>query len=109
MNRVTIYQDAEKNLKGFKSDGHSGFAEAGEDIVCAAISVLVINTINSIEELTGVIPKLQQDEERGMISCMLDDYRRKDIQLLLHSLRIGLCSIQETYGQEFIKVFFEEV
>ena len=28
--------------------GHAGYAKRGEDIVCAAISVLTINTINSI-------------------------------------------------------------
>ena len=109
MNKVTIYQDAEKNLLGFRSEGHSGYAEEGEDIVCAGISVLVINTINSIEKLTDVIPKVSFDEETGMISCRIEKYKRKDIQLLLQSLSIGLLSIQETYGQEFIKVFFEEV
>ena len=109
MNKVTIYQDAEENLIGFRSEGHSDYAEAGEDIVCAGISVLVINTINSIEELTGVIPELASDGEMGMISCRIEKYKRKDIQLLLQSLRIGLLSIQETYGQKFIKVFFEEV
>ncbi len=109
MNKVTIYQDAEKNLVGFISEGHSGYAEEGEDIVCAGISVLVINTINSIEKLTELIPEVSSDEETGMISCRIEKYKRKDIQLLLQSLSIGLLSIQETYGQEFIKVFFEEV
>ena len=109
MNKVTFYQDAEENLTGFLSHGHSGYADAGEDIVCAGISVLVINTINSIDQLTDVIPEVDSDEEDGMISCKLNDYRREDIQLLLRSLSIGLLSIQETYGQEFIKVFFEEV
>ena len=71
MNKVTIYQDAEKNLLGFRSEGHSGYAEEGEDIVCAGISVLVINTINSIEKLTDVIPKVSSDEETGMISCRI--------------------------------------
>ena len=33
---------------GVTVDGHAGFAEAGQDIVCAAVSVLVINTFNSI-------------------------------------------------------------
>jgi uncharacterized protein len=109
MNKVTVYQDAEENLIGFRSEGHSGYAEAGEDIVCAGISVLVINTINSIEKLTDAIPELASDEELGMIFCRIENYKRKDVQLLLQSLSIGLLSIQETYGQEFIKVFFEEV
>lgn len=36
---------------GFTVDGHSGYAEAGSDIVCAAVSAmsqLVINTITDV-------------------------------------------------------------
>ena len=32
--------------------GHAGYAEPGQDIVCAAVSALVINTINAIEAFT---------------------------------------------------------
>ena len=32
----------------FVSKGHAGYAEEGYDIVCAAVSVLIINTVNSI-------------------------------------------------------------
>ena len=40
------------HYKSFHIQGHAGYADAGEDIVCAAVSALVINTINSIEEFT---------------------------------------------------------
>ena len=34
--------------------GHAGYARPGKpDILCASISTLVINTINSLEELAG--------------------------------------------------------
>ena len=109
MTKITIFRNHDGEYLGFDCLGHAGYADEGEDIVCAGISVLVINTINSIEKLTDVIPKVSSDEETGMISCRIEKYKRKDIQLLLQSLSIGLLSIQETYGQEFIKVFFEEV
>ena len=32
--------------------GHAEYADAGEDIVCAGISVLVINTINALGMFT---------------------------------------------------------
>ena len=37
---------------GFSSKGHAGYAEEGYDIICAAVSVLTVNTINSIEKFT---------------------------------------------------------
>ena len=33
---------------GFSSKGHAGYADEGYDIICAAVSVLTVNTINSI-------------------------------------------------------------
>ena len=41
------------HYKSFHINGHAMYAEAGSDIVCAAVSALVINTINSIEEWKG--------------------------------------------------------
>ena len=32
--------------------GHAGFAKRGKDIVCSAVSVLLINTVNSIKCFT---------------------------------------------------------
>ena len=39
------------NYLEFVSKGHAGYAEEGQDIVCAAVSVLVINTVNSLEDI----------------------------------------------------------
>lgn len=37
-------------------NGHSGYAEHGKDIVCAAISAIVITSINAIESVrNGII------------------------------------------------------
>ena len=41
------------NITGFHMEGHAGYADRGSDIVCASISVLAINCVNSIEEFTG--------------------------------------------------------
>ena len=45
MTKVTIFKQ-QGLYKGFEVSGHSGYADAGEDIVCAAISALTINCIN---------------------------------------------------------------
>ena len=34
---------------GFEEKGHSGYAEAGEDILCAAISAMTMLLVNTIE------------------------------------------------------------
>ena len=34
------------------ADGHAGFAEVGQDIVCAGVSAIVQTLIQSVEDLT---------------------------------------------------------
>ena len=70
MTKVTIYKNQTEECVGFRMFGHAGYAEAGEDIVCAAISVLTINTMNAIEVFTNTVTASDVDEEEGYI-----DYR----------------------------------
>ncbi len=42
-----------ENSVSFKVQGHSGFAEEGSDIVCAAVSSAAIMTVNTITEILG--------------------------------------------------------
>ncbi len=42
-----------ENSASFKVQGHSGFAEEGADIVCAAVSSAAIMTANTITEILG--------------------------------------------------------
>ena len=49
---------------GFDSQGHSGYAEAGADIVCAAVSStidLVIATINDVLGLAASVKVREED------------------------------------------------
>ena len=45
MTNVTIHKTGEK-IVGFIIDGHTGFADFGEDIVCASLSLLAITAVN---------------------------------------------------------------
>ena len=52
MTDITIWKTPEGKYRGFECNGHADFAAYGKDVVCAALSVLTINTINSIDQLT---------------------------------------------------------
>ena len=89
--------------RGFRIEGHAGYAELGEDIVCAAVSALVINTVNSIESFTG--DRFICDYEDGTVKGWeFDGKISPETKLLMDSLMLGLKSIQKTYGDEFLKV-----
>ena len=55
MIQVEIIRDASKAYVGFSIKGHAGYAEHGQDIICAAVSVLAQNTVNSIEQFTTIV------------------------------------------------------
>ena len=109
MTHVSIIKTRDGEYKGFNCIGHSGYADAGEDIVCAAISVLVINTLNSLEQLAGERFKLVTNEEEGLIDCRFKKNINEKSVLLLDSMVLGLQEIKKQYGKTFIDLTFEEV
>ena len=109
MTQVVFFRTKDQQITGFVSSGHSGFAEEGEDIVCAGISVLIVNTLNSIETLTDAQMVCEEDPERAWIRFSTEEYERKDVQLLLQSLVLGMTGIEQSYGSSFVEVSFEEV
>ena len=109
MTHVSIIKTRNGEYKGFNCIGHSGYADAGEDIVCAAISVLVINTINSLDQLAGQKIKLVTNEEEGLIDCRFEKNINEKSKLLLDSMVLGLGEIKKQYGKTFIDLTFEEV
>ena len=48
--------------------GHAGYDDIGKDIVCAAVSVLVINTLNSIERFTDDKTSCVSDETAELLN-----------------------------------------
>ena len=103
MTKVTFYQNSENQCVGFTSEDHAGYAQEGEDIVCAGISALVINTINSIEEFTD--DPFTCDCRDGMIeSWEFTNDLSAATELLMDSLMLGLTNIVEAYGEEYLKV-----
>jgi len=106
---ITVYQDADGNKTGFSSEGHAGFAESGYDIICAGVSALVINFINSAELLCGAKYSLNTDQETSMIDFRLEEPATGDVALLMESMILGLKGIQKDYGNEYIILDFKEV
>lgn len=101
---ITIeIRKSKSGYTGFSSKGHAGYAEEGYDIICAAVSVLTVNTINSIEKLTD--DAFQAEAADGMVRWKFTELPiSKEAELLMDSLCLGLEDIQETYGKKYIKI-----
>ncbi|MBH1940976.1 ribosomal-processing cysteine protease Prp [Mobilitalea sibirica] len=104
MIQVSIYKNADNLITGFILSGHADYSEYGSDIVCSAVSALVINTINSVENFTSDRFHLEQDEKKGFIEFRVIEPMSSNTNLLLNSLALGLQGIQEEYTDQYIKL-----
>lgn len=94
MTRITPIKDKNK-IVGFKLDGHASFSNHGYDIVCAAISCLSINTINSLQEIAHKEVDVYQCD--GFVEYKLHCKPSIQSNILLESARLGYMSIAEEY------------
>ena len=110
MIRITIYKDKSNNdIVGFISKGHAGYDRSGKDIICAATSILIINTVNSIEQFTDVEFEGSSDEKKAIVKFMINKNKNnKESLVLLKAMELGLTEIARD-NPKYISITFEEV
>lgn len=86
---------------GLTIDGHAGYAETGNDIVCAAVSVLAQNLIQSIEAFTQ--DRISYQVWEGHIGIQYKNLSEQG-KLLVDSFFIGICAVANTYGENYVHV-----
>ena len=90
--------------------GHAGYAKKNQpDVLCAAISALVIGTINSLVELAGERLSVSTDEDTGFIRCDIQSMLQAKSSFLIDSMVFSLENLSREYGEKYLQVKFEEV
>ena len=102
MIRAEIRKDEDGRYTGFHIEGHAMYADRGKDIVCSAVSVLAINTVNSIENLTDN-RILAENAKSGALDVSFPEGLDEAGELLMQSFCLGLEGIQEEYGS-YLKI-----
>ena len=106
MTEVSFIQNAERKLTGFTCSGHAFYARKNKDVVCAGISVLTINTINSLENIAGADIDVKQDD--GYLSVVIRSEPDVRTETLMRSAYLGLSGISAEYGSKFCRVTIKE-
>ena len=91
----------EEGYTGCLIEGHSGWADAGGDIVCAAVSILTCTCVNALESVCGLVPRVPANRE-GILSFSLPKRTAEEdarAQILMGALRQGLSDLAESYPQ----------
>jgi hypothetical protein len=95
---------------GYEIKGHTGFAEAGQDIVCAAVSVLAQTGANALEKLAGLKPRIQMEDGylQVMLPKNLQESEREQAKTILDTILVGLEEVVEAYPR-YVKLKYREV
>ena len=95
----------DERITGFSVSGHSGYAEAGSDIVCAAVSAAVAMAEATINDVCGAKAKVRVREEDARVSLTLPASCDEEdtVQAVLAGMMITLCSLRDDYP-DFIEV-----
>ncbi|MDO5737693.1 MAG: ribosomal-processing cysteine protease Prp [Eubacteriales bacterium] len=101
------FYEVDGRLEAFEILGHAGYAEYGNDVICAAISTLAQTAIRTCIEELKLVVDYELDSESGKIVLKLKDRPKmqrqlEDYHLILANTLIGIKMAQEAYP-DFIK------
>ncbi len=104
MTRCEFFTEDDR-ITGFSVSGHSGYAEAGADIVCAAVSAVVAMTEATINEVCGAQAKVRVKEADARITLTLPTScdEEESVQAVLAGMMLYLSGLRDDYP-DYIEV-----
>ena len=104
MTRCEFFTEDDR-ITGFSVSGHSGYAEAGSDVICAAITAIVTMAEATINDVCGAKAKVRVKEEDARITLTLPTSCDEEdaVQAVLAGMLLTLCSLREDYP-DYIEV-----
>jgi uncharacterized protein len=115
---VEIHKSRSGEIRSLMAADHAGFADEGEDIVCAAASTLVYTAIASLERLCGLTDcyRIVEDHDGDTVPFSeiilrdenLTEEQHSTSQIIMKTIETGFIQLQESidedYDQSFIQI-----
>ena len=100
MTTVTFFTEG-RRITGFQAEGHSGYAEAGEDIVCAAVTSAVRLVECVLNDGMGLCASVKVQEKSARITLRipgsLGPAAEDTCQTLLAGLMVHFSELHSEY------------
>ncbi len=93
------YESDKERYSYLKVEGHAEFADAGQDLICAAVSSIVYGLMNALDGF-GEEVEIHDNEDDIEIRILSDD---QTVQNYIDLVLIQLKTIEYSYG-DFIKI-----
>ena len=88
-------------ITGFEARGHSGYAEAGADIVCAAVTSAIRLVEATVNDVLGLAASVKIREQDASISLRLpgglDEVTESTCQSLMTGLMVYFAQLHDEY------------
>jgi len=101
MIHIQISQNKSGNVVFFRVSGHSGYAQRGQDIVCAAVSSAVMMTGVGLERLLGLCDIVEVEEQENVICCSVPESLPEEVRqqafVLTNTLKLYLEELASQY------------
>ncbi len=94
MSSVLLRKAKGGSWMGFRVNGHTGYAKAGHDIVCSALSFLSITCANGLEAIALLTPTIR--EKDGYLDVTLRE-TNDQAQTILELFHLGIKDLQQAY------------
>lgn len=89
-------------LVGVEANGHTGYAEEGEDIVCAAASSIIQTAVLGLMQLLGIAVDFKTDAIKGYLKATLPEVitadQAHDADIILRTAYLGVSDLYEEYS-----------
>ena len=104
MTKCEFFSEGER-ITGFSVSGHSGYAEEGSDIVCAAVSAVVTMAEATINDVCGAKAKVRVKDADARVSLTLPAScdEEESVQAVLAGMMLYLASLRDEYP-DYIEV-----
>jgi len=95
MTTITVFKESGLII-GYHASGHSEYAASGEDIVCAAASIITQSTLLGLQEVAKVKITASKDDDKALLEVKLHE-QNDQAQTILKTMELALKNLQEQY------------
>lgn len=110
MTDIVIFRNKKQEVVKYTVTGHTGFNEAGTDIVCSAVSCAAMTALNGLTDVLGLTVGYEIAD--GSVECVLPEElepkERYGAQVLLESMVLTMRDLAKQY-ETYISVTELEV
>lgn len=99
MVEITVRQDSRARLSSFFATGHAGWADDGDDVVCAAVSTILQSAWLGLAEVAQVAIDAQRDKGRLELAWPPETRDEPSVRAIVATAVLSLERIAHAYPE----------